>query len=194
MRLASAVQPRHARLGTLSATTWRASTRTGSFATADGGAASQGGPKQPSSVRPLHRSGVRQKLFSDADGFVRAASMRAERYRRCRRQTERIVEEFSREGVAEAVRVTSCDTFDRVPLHSWQSRASCRDGLSRCCYKQTRTRLAAVVLDGATDLFSDATLQWVKDSGHFTAGAARGGHAGNPRLPPTIAFSAELTY
>jgi pimeloyl-ACP methyl ester carboxylesterase len=111
-----------------------------------------------------------RKLFSDADGFVRGVYASRTVQKVPEADIERIVEEFSREGVAEAVPRYFRDTFGSgsAALGGRAELLAAMDFPVLLLQADQDPAQPQWYFDGATDLFSDATLQWVKDSGHFT--------------------------
>jgi pimeloyl-ACP methyl ester carboxylesterase len=113
------------------------------------------------------------RLFSNADKFVRGVYASRTVQPVPEEDIARIIEEFSRDGVAEAVPRYFRDSFG--PSASGSSALADRADLFSAMdfpvlLLQADKDPAQPLwyFDGGTDLFSDARLQIVQDSGHFS--------------------------
>ena len=110
-----------------------------------------------------------RKLLSEADRFVRGVYASRTVQKVPEEDITRIIEEFSREGVAEAVPRYFRDFFGS-PSAS-EGRPALFPAMDFPVLLLQADRDPAQPLwyfDGGTDLFPNATLQLVKDSGHFS--------------------------
>ncbi|HET6493734.1 MAG TPA: alpha/beta fold hydrolase [Thermoleophilia bacterium] len=108
-------------------------------------------------------------LLSDADRFVRGVYASRTVQPLPEDDLTRIIEEFGREGVAEAVPRYFRDFFGSPGAA--EGRADLFSAMDFPVLLLQADRDPAQPLwyfDGATDLFQDATFQTVKDSGHFS--------------------------
>jgi pimeloyl-ACP methyl ester carboxylesterase len=107
------------------------------------------------------------KLFSDAETFVRQVYGERTVQPIPEHDIQRIIEEFARPGVAQAVpryfRDTSAETLlDRQQLYSRM------DFPVLLLQGENDPAQPQWYFEGAADQFPEAELQWIRDAGHFT--------------------------
>lgn len=107
------------------------------------------------------------KLFSDAETFVRQVYGERTVQPIPEQDIQRIIEEFARPGVAQAVpryfRDTSAETLlDRQQLYSRM------DFPVLLLQGENDPAQPQWYFEGAADQFPEAELQWIRDAGHFT--------------------------
>ena len=107
------------------------------------------------------------RLFSDAETFVRQVYGERTVQPIPEQDIQRIIEEFARPGVAQAVpryfRDTSAETLlDRQQLYSRM------DFPVLLLQGENDPAQPQWYFEGAADQFPEAELQWIRDAGHFT--------------------------
>jgi len=110
-----------------------------------------------------------KRLLGDADRFVRGVYARRTVQPIPEEDLTRIVEEFSREGVAEAVPRYFRDFFGSPSASEGRDKLFAAMDFPVLLLQADRDPAQPLwYFDGGTDLFPNATLQLVKDSGHFS--------------------------
>ena len=112
---------------------------------------------------------IAKRMLSDAERFVRGVYESRTVQKVPEADITRIIEEFSREGVAEAVPRYFRDFFGSPSAGAGRDKLFPAMDFPVLLLQADRDPAQPQwYFDGATGLFPNATLQWVKDSGHFT--------------------------
>jgi len=107
------------------------------------------------------------RLFSDAEAFVRQVYGERTVQPIPEQDMQRIIEEFGRPGVAEAVPRYFRDTSTEVLLARQQLYSQMSFPVLLLQGEKDPAQ-PQWYFEGAADQFPDAELQWIRDAGHFT--------------------------